>query len=132
MTQLHESQFDDNFGTLDQFKAKCESGDLPSYSFLEPNYGGEDQNDQHPPTDIRAGEQLIADIYNMISKSPAFEKTMLIITYDEHGGTYDHVPPPSGAKNPNKDQNEAGQDGFLFNRFGVRVPCVVINPNIVC
>ncbi|MFK8059039.1 MAG: alkaline phosphatase family protein, partial [Polaribacter sp.] len=91
---------------------------------------GENQNDQHPPSDIRAGEKLIADIYNMISTSPSFDKTMFVITYDEHGGTYDHVPPPSGAKNPNENQNEAGQDGFLFNRFGVRVPCVVVNPNI--
>jgi len=129
MTQLHDSKFNNNFGTLSDFEAKCKEGNLPSYSFLEPNYGGEGQNDQHPPTDIRAGEKLIADIYNMIKSSPVFDSTMFIITYDEHGGTYDHVPPPTGAKNPYTDER-AGQDGFLFNRFGVRVPCVVINPYI--
>jgi phospholipase C len=129
MKQLHDARFDKNFGTLNDFKAKCKKGNLPSYSFLEPNYGGDNQNDQHPPTDIRPGEQLIADIYNMIKSSPAFKNTMFIITYDEHGGTYDHVPPPGGAKNPCKN-NSAGQDGFLFNRFGVRVPCVVVNPYI--
>ncbi|MBW4360718.1 alkaline phosphatase family protein [Flavobacterium taihuense] len=129
MKQLHDLKYNNNFGTLTDFEAKCKEGNLPSYSFLEPNYGGEGQNDQHPPTDIRAGEKLIADIYNIIKSSPVFDNTMFIITYDEHGGTYDHVPPPSGAKNPHED-NQAGQDGFLFNRFGIRVPCVVINPYI--
>lgn len=129
MKQLHDPRFNGNFGTLVDFAAKCKSGDLPSYAFLEPNYGGPDQNDQHPPCDIRPGEQLIADIYNMVKASPAFEKTLLVITYDEHGGCYDHVPPPGGAKNPNAG-NQPGQDGFLFNRFGARVPCVVINPYI--
>lgn len=129
MTQLHDSRFDGNFGTLADFEAKCKTGALPSYTFLEPNYAGPDQNDQHPPTDIRTGEQLIADIYNMVKSSPAFENTLLIITYDEHGGCYDHVPPPSGAANPDP-ANLPGQDGFLFNRFGVRVPCVVVSPYI--
>lgn len=129
MTELHDQKFDENFGTLDDFAEKCQCDELPSYSFLEPNYGGPDQNDQHPPSDIRAGEKLIADIYDMVRNSPAFESTLLIITYDEHGGCYDHVPPPGGAKNPDP-KNAPGQDGFLFNRFGVRVPCVVINPYI--
>jgi len=129
MTQLHDQKFDGNFGTLDDFEAKCKSGALPSYAFLEPNYGGPTQNDQHPPSDIRPGERLIADIYNMVKASPAFENTLLVITYDEHGGCYDHVPPPGGAKNPDPG-NKPGQDGFLFNRFGVRVPCVVVNPYI--
>jgi phospholipase C len=129
MTQLHDPKFDGKFGTLDDFEAKCKSGQLPSYAFLEPNYGGPTQNDQHPPSDIRAGERLIADIYNMVKASPAFENTLLVITYDEHGGCYDHVPPPGGAKNPDPG-NKPGQDGFLFNRFGVRVPCVVVNPYI--
>ena len=129
MTKLHDPRFDANFGTLADFETKCKSGALPSYSFLEPNYGGPTQNDQHPPSDIRMGEQLIADIYNMVKASPAFENILLVITYDEHGGCYDHVPPPGGAKNPDA-ANPPGQDGFLFNRFGLRVPCVVVNPSI--
>jgi phospholipase C len=129
MTKLHDPRFDGNFGTLADFETKCKSGNLPSYSFLEPDYGGPTENDQHPPSDIRMGEQLIADIYNMVKASPAFANTLLVITYDEHGGCYDHVPPPGGAKNPGRT-NPPGQDGFLFNRFGVRVPCVVVNPSI--
>jgi phospholipase C len=129
MTRLHDARFDGNFGTLDDFAAKCRAGSLPSYTFLEPTYGGAGQNDQHPPSDIRAGEQLIADVYNLVRASPAFEQTLLVITYDEHGGCYDHVAPPGGAKNPDP-ASQPGQDGFLFNRFGVRVPCVLVNPFI--
>lgn len=129
MTQLHDAKYDDNFGTLDDFKQKCADGTLPSYSFLEPCYGGEDQNDQHPPADIRPGEQLMADLYNAVKTSKSFENTLFIITYDEHGGCYDHVPPPGEAKNPDPN-NQPGQEGFLFNRFGVRVPCILINPYI--
>jgi phospholipase C len=129
MTQLHAPALDKNFGTLSDFEAKCAAGTLPSYTFLEPNYGGPGQNDQHPPSDIRAGEQLIADIYNMVRASPAFNETLLVITYDEHGGCYDHVAPPNGAKNPDPS-GAPGQDGFLFNRFGVRVPCVLVSPYI--
>lgn len=129
MTQLHDKRFNDNFKTINDFSVRCKTGDLPSYSFLEPCYGGPGQNDQHPPADIRCGEQLISDVYNMVKTSPAFENTLFIITYDEHGGCYDHYPPPSGSKNPDIT-GQPGQDGFLFNRFGVRVPCVVISPYI--
>lgn len=129
MTRLHDEKFDNNFDTLDNFYVDCKKGSLPGYSFLEPNFGGPGQNDQHPPMDIRPGEKLIADIYNAVRNSPAFEETLLVITYDEHGGCYDHVPPPGGARNPDPE-NKPGQNGFLFNRFGVRVPCVLINPYI--
>lgn len=129
MAQLHDARYDGNFGTLDEFYAACSSGQLPSYSFLEPQFGGDLQNDQHPPADIRPGEQLIADVYNAVKASPAFNETLLIITYDEHGGCYDHYPPQGGAASPDP-QKRPGQQGFLFNRFGVRVPCVVINPYI--
>ncbi len=129
MTQLHPPEFDANFGTLNDFYKYCKKGNLPSYSFLEPVLGGDDQCDQHPPQDIGPGEQLIADVYNAVKHSPAFEETLLIITYDEHGGCYDHVAPPGGAKNPDPE-NQPGMEGFRFNRFGLRVPCVLVNPYI--
>jgi phospholipase C len=129
MAQLHDARFDGNFGTLDQFYDACKSNTLPSYSFLEPQFGGDLENDQHPPSDIRPGEQLIADVYNAVKASPAFNETLLVITYDEHGGCYDHYPPQGGAVSPDPEKRP-GQQGFLFNRFGVRVPCVVVNPYI--
>ncbi len=129
MTQLTDSQFNSNFKTYTQFSQDAANGTLPSYSFLEPQFSGELQNDQHPPSDIRKGERFMADIYNAIVASPCWNETLFIITYDEHGGCYDHVSPPTGAKNPD-EKNLAGQMGFMFNRFGMRVPTVLISPLI--
>jgi phospholipase C len=112
-----------------QFQADCQSGNLPAYSFIEPQYYSDLANpecDQHPPSVVTLGEQLIADVYNCIRASKLWPKTMLIITYDEHGGCYDHVPPPSAA------QPEAPQPGqvFKFDRYGVRVPAVIVSPYV--
>jgi phospholipase C len=129
MTQLVDQKFDANFKTLANFSKDAAAGKLASYTFIEPQFSGPGQNDQHPPTDIRSGEKLIADIYNGLVKSPQWQETLLVITYDEHGGCYDHVAPPNGAKNPDEN-NAAGQMGFMFNRFGIRVPAVLVSPYI--
>lgn len=128
MTQLHDKAFDGHFRPIDAFYADAKKGNLPSYAFLEPQLSGPKQNDQHPNADIRPGEQLIADVYNVVVDSPQWEKTLLVITYDEHGGCYDHYPPPGGARPPEGDSAPPGQHGFRFNRFGVRVPTVLISP----
>lgn len=128
MSQLHDSSLDKNFQTMDDFYDDCKYGSLPRYSFLEPIFHGEDQCDQHPPSDVRAGEKFLADIYNALVDSRQWNDTLLVITYDEHGGCFDHVAPPK-ATPPCKDM-PAGQDGFLFNRFGVRVPTVLVSPYI--
>ena len=64
------------------------------------------------------GEQLIHDVYEALRAGPGWPGTLLVITYDEHGGCYDHVPPPWGAVPPEAD---AGECGFGIDRFGVRV-----------
>ncbi len=69
------------------------------------------------------GEQLIAATYNAVRAGPRWDRTLLVITYDEHGGCYDHVPPPA-AVSPGPPY----PDGFRFDRFGVRVPTVLISP----
>ena len=112
------------------FKRDAARGLLPSYSFIEPRYFPDPglrtlPNDQHPPHDVRLGDQLIADVYNTLRNSPLWKKTLLVITYDEHGGCYDHVAPPSNAVPPD---NSAGDFGFDFKRFGVRVPTVLVSP----
>ena len=73
------------------------------------------------------GEELILEVYNVLRNSPQWDKTLLIITYDEHGGCFDHIAPPENATAPD---NTIGQFGFDFTRFGPRVPAVLISPYI--
>jgi phospholipase C len=114
------------FGEFTDFQSDCAGGTLPSYSFLEPSWGSSG-NSQHPNYDVSLGEQLIQAVYNAVRSGPGWDQTLLIITYDEHGGLYDHVPPPSGAVAPD---SSAGEFGFDFTRFGVRVPAVLVSPLI--
>src|SRR5260221_1116544 len=111
----------------DEFAEDCRNGDLPNYSFIEPRYftsGGEIPNDQHPPHNVAYGEQLIASVYNAVRSAPSWKQTLLIVTYDEHGGCFDHVPPPKTVP----PSNEPTASGFPFDRYGVRVPAVIISP----
>jgi phospholipase C len=108
---------------------------LPHYCFLTPDLW---QNSQHPQDDIRFGECLIANVYEMIANSSYWDKTLLIITYDEHGGFYDWVPTPIVVPNPddkNWDQLTWPNDPdlhapFYFDRLGVRVPALLISPYV--
>ena len=104
------------------------AGNLPAYSFIEPRFfadpvAGKMPNDQHPPHNVSYGESLIASVYNAVRGGPGWKNTLLIITYDEHGGCYDHVVPPA-ATSPGGPAPE----GFDFGYFGIRVPAVVVSP----
>ncbi|HYK37849.1 alkaline phosphatase family protein [Alloacidobacterium sp.] len=116
----------DRFAHFDDFRQACSDGALPQYSFLEPSFL-DNPDDYHPPHDVVAGEKFLYEIWQAVSKSPKWKQTLLIITFDEHGGTYDHVMPPWNAACPDEESNP-GQLGFTFNRFGVRVPTVVVSP----
>jgi phospholipase C len=116
----------DRFSGFDTFKSDCASGNLPQYSFIEPSFLV-DPNDEHPPHDVIAGEQFLYDIWQAVSQSPSWPETLLMITYDEHGGIYDHVHPPFGAATPDAKSNP-GKEGFTFDRFGVRVPAILVSP----
>jgi phospholipase C len=115
-----------HFGHFRDFQTRAAAGTLPAYTFLEPSFGS-GGNSQHPNYDVSLGEQLFLDVYYALYNSPAWNDTLLIITYDEHGGNYDHVPPPWGAATP--DQS-IGEWGFDFTRFGVRIPALLISPRI--
>ena len=97
---------------------------LPDYCFLEPVWGTRG-NSQHPNYNVAAGEQYLLDIYKTLKESDYWEKTLLIITYDEHGGCYDHVTPPFNAVSPPAHSRAFD---FGFTRFGVRVPAVFVSP----
>jgi phospholipase C len=99
------------------------SGKLPKVSWIDPRFKdlrvlGPDSNDDHPPSDVLAGQDLILSIYHALTSNPEiWSQTLLIITYDEHGGFYDHVAPPA-----------AVDDEQAFRRLGVRVPALLVSP----
>ena len=104
------------------------AANVPQYCFLEPNYGVYSQaseNDQHPMSDVVAGDQFIRDVYNAIrANKQLWESSLLVIVYDEHGGFYDHVPQPATVPPDNyRDGSE-----FNFDKLGVRVPAVLVSP----
>jgi phospholipase C len=117
---------DDRFGLFEDFKRQAAAGTLPAFAFLEPAWDAAG-NSQHPNYDVALGEQLIHEVYYTLFNSPSWTRTLLIITYDEHGGWFDHVPPPHGAATPD---DSAGEFGFDFTRFGPRVPTVLVSPLI--
>jgi phospholipase C len=126
------------FGTYDQFLADCKSGTLSDYSFIEPNYTDHDSDDgeqlasdQHPDHNIQAGELYIASVYNAIVSNPAlWASTVLLVVYDEHGGIFDHVPPPACTADGHSAGPADTQLSYTFNfdRLGVRVPAILISP----
>jgi phospholipase C len=128
------------FGTFQDFLDACSRNKLPQYSFIEPNYTDHDApdgsgeliaSDQHPDHDVRAGEQFIATVYNAIHDNPKlWPNTAILLVYDEHGGTFDHVPPPACTPDGFVAQPTATgtPDPFHFDRLGVRVPAVLISP----
>ncbi len=135
--------FATRFETTDVFLQDAADGTLPTYSFIEPNllYG---HNDMHPgfdalfpdapidpPSSLLGGEELLARIYDAVRSSVSERgsnawNTLLLITFDEHGGTYDHVPPPLVP--PPVPGAAPGQLGFAFDRSGVRVPAIAVSP----
>jgi phospholipase C len=132
---------DGHFTDFEDFRTKISDPDYaPRYVFIEPNYGNvlpttkEDftcGNSQHPLDDITRGERLIKDVYEALRGSPHWESSLLVVTYDEHGGFYDHVRPP-GAVAPGDPISDPDNDHhhFDFRQLGVRVPAVVISPYV--
>jgi phospholipase C len=115
-----------HFGLFTDFQSAAAAGTLPPYTFLEPSWESTG-NSQHPNYNVALGEQLIHDVYYALRNGPGWNQTLLIVTYDEHGGCYDHAAPPLTAVPPDSD---AGEYGFDFKRFGLRVPTVLISPLI--
>jgi phospholipase C len=127
-----------NFFNYSAFQQLCKaqpdadpSVKLPAYSFIEPRFVVEElglaqPSDYHPPHNICRGEQFLAGVYQAVRNSPYRDNIMLVILFDEHGGCFDHVPPPTGAGAP--QPWPVSRDGsFNFSRFGVRVPAIVVS-----
>ncbi|WP_343050109.1 alkaline phosphatase family protein [Burkholderia guangdongensis] len=117
-----------NFKGFPAFVDACATGTLPQYSFIEPSFLA-GANDMHPPHDVRAADAFLHQIWTAVSTSPRWKETMLVVTFDEHGGCFDHVVPPGNAAPPDS-ASAPGDQNFGFDRFGVRVPAVVVSPYI--
>jgi phospholipase C len=103
-----------------QFLRDCKTGKLPKVAFVDPVFTGSDEGtagDDHPHADIRVGEWFLSRVYQAVTTSPAWPRTVLIINFDEWGGFFDHVPPP-----------EAPDVDPAYTLRGFRVPCLVISP----
>ncbi len=122
---------------MDNFFERVKKDDLPDYSFIEPNHLGDPSltNSQHPGqnepntggADFKKGEQLIRSIYRaLIANEAVWKKTVFVITYDEHGGFPDHVPPPRAVP----PDARLSPERFAFDLLGVRVPAVIVSPYI--
>ncbi|XP_043705032.1 non-specific phospholipase C6 [Telopea speciosissima] len=114
-----------------KFKRHAREGRLPSLTVIEPRYfdlKGLPANDDHPSHDVAAGQKIVKEVYEALRSSPQWNETLLIITYDEHGGFFDHVSTPY-VNVPNPDGNTGpAPDFFKFDRLGVRVPTIMVSP----
>ena len=146
--QLHEQidNVDSHFAKTDEFHVMARAGTLPKYSYIEPYWTiskttvdrGLERlvttmgNDYHPPCNLNEGENYVKAIYeSLISNKESWDKTLLIITFDEPVGAFDHIKPPSatppwGANTPDFKL----QEEFNFDRFGGRVPAILVSPLI--
>jgi phospholipase C len=118
---------------LEDFTAAAAAGTLPAVSFVDADFtteGSADSQDEHPPGDIQIGQKFVADIIATVMKSPQWKNTALFLTYDEHGGIYDHVPPPPACKPDNNPPVKTGGVSVpgAFDRLGFRVPLIVVSP----
>jgi phospholipase C len=125
LVMTHQLGHLDHYHPMDKFFQDVAGAEtaFPQYSFIEPSYFGKAQNDQHPPSDVLRGELLIAQVYNALRANESlWEKSLLVVLYDEHGGFYDHVYPPAAVP------PDGNTKTFAFNLYGLRVPAVLISP----
>ena len=120
-----------NFRHMSEFASDVKAQDLPAYTFIEPAYDtGHDcinGNSMHPLNDIREGEKLIKLVYDTLRNSALWPRTMLVVTCDEHGGFYDHVPPPAAVAPGDEARYATPGVDFGFDLLGVRVPAVIVS-----
>ncbi|KAL6654889.1 hypothetical protein ACP70R_008354 [Stipagrostis hirtigluma subsp. patula] len=113
-----------------EFKLHCKLGKLPNYVVIEQRWFDLKLlpgNDDHPSHDVANGQRLVKEVYEALRSGPQWHETLLIITYDEHGGFFDHVPTPIGVPSPDGIVSDAPVS-FAFDRLGVRVPALFISP----
>ena len=134
-----------HFARLDDFHSMARSGTLPAFSYIEPFWTisqcGADTsvkrlftamgNDYHPPCNMMVGEDFVRDVYaSLIANRDAWQRTVLLITFDEFVGSFDHATPPAAIPpwGANGQPDHISPTGFGFDRLGARVPAIVVSP----
>lgn len=114
---------------IGSFYQDASAGTLPEFSYIEPTWTGigTDGTDYHPPSFVGAGEEFLLRVFTALRNGPQWKDLLFIVTFDEHGGTYDHVAPPGTAINPD---GKVSTSGFRFDQFGARVPTLLISPYV--
>jgi phospholipase C len=109
-----------------QFAIDAAAGKLPQFTFIDPNY---DNTSEEDPQDIQVGEEFVANVVHTLTSAPSWKHTAFFLNYDEHGGYYDHVPPPRAiAPDSIPPMLSAGDAPGGYDRYGFRVPMVVVSP----
>jgi phospholipase C len=122
------TSFADAFGpkyvgdSFDEFDTDAFAGALPDLAMIDPKFSGSGQDDEHPPSNVQLGQKLIAHVVETLIDSPSWDDTVLFITYDEHGGFYDHVVPPPACIPDGENPPD-----FAYDRYGIRVPLYVVS-----
>jgi phospholipase C len=121
---------------VSSFLSDAASGQLPNVSYLDPKFAGEGDGtsaDDHPLADIRAGDAFLSQVFHAVASGPGWDKTVLVINYDEWGGFFDHVVPrrvtagvPAGAAPSSGVDTDLNSKGQVLSGF--RVPCIVVSP----
>lgn len=125
--------FTSHFREMKYFVQDVDGGNLPEYTFIEPCYGGfldtnfAIGNSMHPRDDVNRGDALVKQVYESIRNSAYWPDTMLIITFDEHGGFFDHVPPAAAPPTGDDSTYANAANNFNFDLYGLRVPGIVIS-----
>jgi phospholipase C len=117
----------DHLAHMDRFYRDAEAGTLPGVSFVDPGFNSDESEEN--PSDIRIGERFTANVVHAVTTGKAWEKTLLVWFYDEHGGYYDHVVPPRAIAPDNiKPRLPAGATPGGYDQYGFRVPAVIVSP----
>jgi phospholipase C len=112
----------DHFGDMTRFASDAVSGSLPNFAWVESRLTKAGADDEHPPADVQVGQQFVANTIAAVMASPNWSRSAIFLIYDEHGGFFDHVAPPTACA------PDPGASDSIFLRYGMRVPFVVASP----
>jgi phospholipase C len=134
LLMFENHSFDQMFGCFKQLHADLAGVEatnplllsaICARTFIEPDYNGVTENDDHPPHDVMKAQKLLADVYNALRANPElWASTLLVLLYHEHGGFYDHVEPPAAVPPDNHHEE------YTFDRLGIRVPALLVLPRV--